>query len=280
LILEIVAIPGRKAIDEKSGSSSSHRIINMTNKLMMVSVVSLLGTTSALLGAEGQQATGPKQSFEVTSTERANFLPGGTIRLENSYGHLTIEGWDEPEVEVTVTKSTDRFYEPEQRDKAEQPFERVHVATARRSDKELAITTTVPARTKLLSLWNRLTIARPNRLPVTIEYKVHVPRDSRLVIHHDHGYVWVSDVKGEIEVSSHTGDMIVMLPDPGPYSIDARTGLGNVSSDFTGKASNQFLLGTSFAYVGQAPSRRVYLRMGVGSITIKGGPPSGPFWKN
>jgi hypothetical protein len=34
----------------------------------------------------------PKQSFEVTSTERVNFQPGGAIRLENSYGYLTVEG--------------------------------------------------------------------------------------------------------------------------------------------------------------------------------------------
>ena len=72
---------------------------------------------------------------------------------------------------------------------------------------------------------------------MTVEYTVHVPRDSRLVVHQDNGYVWVSDVTGDIEVDSHTGDMIVMLPDPGPYSIDARTRLGSVSSDFTGQGA-------------------------------------------
>ena len=75
-----------------------------------------------LFGAERPLRRGPEQSFEVTSTERVNFLPGGTIRLNNSYGYLTVEGWDEPEVEITVTKSTDRFYEPEQKEKAEQSF--------------------------------------------------------------------------------------------------------------------------------------------------------------
>ena len=83
-----------------------------------------------------------------------------------------------------------------------------------------------------------------------------MPRDSRLVVHHDNGYVWVSDVTGDIEVNSHTGDMIVMLPDPGPYSIDARTRMGSVSSDFIGKGVNQFLMGTHFAYASQAPSRQ------------------------
>jgi hypothetical protein len=119
-----------------------------------------------------------------------------------------------------------------------------------------------------------------NKRGVKVEYTVRVPRDSRLVVHHDNGYVWVSDVTGDIEANSHTGDMIVMLPDPGPYSIDATTRMGRVSSDFTGRARTRFLLGTHFAYASQAPSRRIYLRMGRGSITVKKGPPSGPFGKN
>ena len=94
------------------------------------------------------------------------------------------------------------------------------------------------------------------------------------------GYVWVGDVTGDIEVNSHTGDMVVMLPDPGPYSIDARTRMGTVSSDTAGSIVHQFLVGSRFVHASQAPSRRIQLRMGRGSITIKAGPPSGPFWKN
>ena len=62
-----------------------------------------------------------------------------------------MEGWDEPEVEITVTKSTDRFYEPEQKAKAEKHFDQIRVVTERRSDKELAISTTLPARHGFLS---------------------------------------------------------------------------------------------------------------------------------
>jgi hypothetical protein len=117
-------------------------------------------------------------------------------------------------------------------------------------------------------------------LGVTVDCTVHVPRDSRLIVHQDHGYVWVSDVAGDIEVRSHTGDMIVLLPDPGPYSIDARTRLGSVSSDTAGSGHKQFLIGTQFVHAGPSPSHRIFLRMGRGSITIKTGEPSGPFWKN
>jgi hypothetical protein len=232
-------------------------------RLRLAAVLCAFSMLESALAAQELERRGPKQSLEVTSTERANFLPGGTIHIDRSYGYLSVEGWDEPEVQVTVTKSTDRFYKPERMEAARQRLDRIRVATERRSDTELSITTT-PA----------------SRHGVTLDYRVQVPRDSRLVIHQVTGYVWVNDVTGGIEATCRTGDIIVMLPDPGPYSIDARTRMGSVTSDFTGKArNNQFLVGSRFTYGSPAPSRRIYLRMGIGSITIKNGPPSGPFKK-
>jgi hypothetical protein len=252
----------------------------MTGKLAAV----LLGL-SVIGAAQVPAEEGPKQSFETTHTERFDFLPGGAISLNNSYGYLTVEGWDEPEVEITVTKSTNRFYQPDQKEKAEKHFDEVRVVAERRSDKELTISTLLPARHGFPSDIlppGRIIVTMPktSKRGVTVEYTVHVPRDSRVVVHQDNGYVWVSDVRGDIEVDSHTGDMIVMLPDPGPYSIDARTRMGSISSDLMGQGHKRFLVGSRFVRASQAPSRRIHLRMGRGSITIKNGPPSGPFWKD
>jgi hypothetical protein len=251
----------------------------------LIAVVTALPLFAQKPAADAHAEKAPKQSFAVTSTERFDFLPGGAIRVDNSYGYLTVEGWDEPEVEIAVTKSTDRFFEPEEKEQATKAFEQIRVVTERRSDKELAITTTLAARhgfpsSILPSRQIVVTMPKKTTLGVTVEYTVHVPRDSRLVVHQDHGYVWVSDVTGDIEVHSHTGDMIVTLPDPGPYAIDASTRMGSVSSDFAGYGRKKFLVATHFLHAGQAPSRRIYLRMGRGSITIKNGAPSGPFWKN
>ncbi len=237
------------------------------------------------LRAEGPVEKAAKQSFEASSTEHVSFSPGGTIHLDNFYGYLTVEGWDEPEVEITVTKSTNKYLDPEQKEHATKAFEQIRVAAERRSDKELAITTTIPARhgfpySILPSRQIVFTMPKKTTLGVTVDCTVHVPRDSRLTVHQDHGYVWVSDVTGDMDVNSHTGDMIVLLPDPGPYSIDARTKLGSVSSDFAGRGHKQFLVGTQFVHAGQASAHRIHLRMGRGSITIKSGEPSGPFWKN
>ena len=237
----------------------------MTRKLAAVLFASIA------IGA----AQGPPQAFEATSTELVDFPPGGTISLNKSYGYLTVEGWDEPKVEIVVTKSTNRFYQPERKEKALQGFDQIRVVTERRSDKELSISTKLPTRHGFP--FSILPLGRVSHRGGTVEYTVHVPRDSRVVIHHDYGYVLVSDVSGDVEVDSHTGDMIVLLPDPGPYSIDAKTGMGSISSDLMGRGNKQFLVGSHFVHAGQAPSRRIYLRMGRGCITVKNGLPSGPF---
>jgi hypothetical protein len=254
----------------------------MKDKMTMVCVLIALGIAFPLRGGEGSGEKGPKQPLTAAHTERVSFAPGGVIRIDKSYGYLTVEGWDEPEVEITVVKSTDRSYEPGDNERAEQRFDDVRVFTERRSDKELAISTSLPVRKGLFKsvLPSGGVIVTPPLLPVTrrgvtVEYTVHVPRDSRLVIRNDNGYVWVSDVMGDIEVHSHTGDMIVMLGDPGPYAIDAKTGLGSVSSDFAGRSRKKFLVGSRYTHAGEEQSKRIYLRMGRGNITVKGGPPSG-----
>ena len=190
-----------------------------------------------------------------------DFQPGGYIHIDNSFGYLTVEGWDEPKVEVTVVN----------------PAGQIRVVTERRSDRELAIFTTRPARRAFPF---SILASPPFRHNATLECRVYLPRDSRVAVHHGYGYVWVSDVSGDVEVDSHTGDMIVMLPDPGRYSIDAKTGLGRISSDLTGHGNERILVGSHFVHAEQAPARRIFLRMGRGSITIKNGPPSGPFWKD
>jgi len=50
---------------------------------------------------------------QTSSTERFNFAPGGTIRFNNSFGDLYVEGWDQPQVEMTLIKMF-QDYEPRQ----------------------------------------------------------------------------------------------------------------------------------------------------------------------
>lgn len=228
--------------------------------------LSILGWILPLPGADGPKENGAKRSFEVTSTERVTVQPGAAIRLVDSYGYLTVEGWDEPVVEITVTKSTDRFYEAEKKEEAMRRLELIRVVTERRSETELSITT---IRASRHGTWAP-PLPTTTKAGVAVEYQIHVPRASRLAIHHSDGYVIVSNVAGDVEATSGSGDIVMMLPDPDKYSIDAQTRFGTVVSDFGSAGRRRFLkVGERLKVASSAPSHRVYARIGRGSITIK-----------
>ena len=50
------------------------------------------------------------RKIQVTKTEHADLSAGGTVRFKNSTGELTIEGWDQPGVEITTIESTKIAY--------------------------------------------------------------------------------------------------------------------------------------------------------------------------
>jgi hypothetical protein len=217
------------------------------SEMMRKLVVMFLVLAGPLLGGEGE-----KQRVQTTNTERVSFQPGGIIRLENSFGALTVEGWDRPEVEITVTKSIDREYEPKQREQAAKRLERVHVNTQRRSDTELAISTTTASR----------------RTGVTLQYEIHAPRNSQLLIHH-RGFVLVSDITGDVEATNRHGDIVLMIPNLSAHSIDARSKMGTVSADVPGTTHVKHLVGKQFGRTADASSHRISLRTGFGGITLK-----------
>ncbi len=156
-----------------------------------------------------------KKPVETIQTERVNFAPGGVIRLLHSFGSLNVDGWDRPEVEITVIKSRARYCEGKQQESAVRALARVQIVADRRSDMDLAISTVLPRR-----FFARL-FGRKGGL--MLEYQIHAPRDSRLVIDHGSGNVLVSNVTGDVEATSSGGDILLMLPDSGSYSIDARS---------------------------------------------------------
>jgi hypothetical protein len=63
--------------------------------------------------------------------------------VNHSFGELSVEGWDRPEVELTVTKSPDELYGPKDQAEAAKFVENVHITAERRSDTDLEISTSV-----------------------------------------------------------------------------------------------------------------------------------------
>ena len=232
----------------------------MTTQLAIaVVLLSPLGINLPLRG-EGAIAPPP----EKTITERVDFAPGGTIRINGSYGDLNVEGWDRPEIEVSVIKTLPYGFKPKQPDQAAAHLDAIHIVTERKTPTEATITTELPARHLA---WTP-PFTRHTTGEVMAEYEIHVPRDSRLAIHHGTGSVSVSGVTGDIDARVGRGDILLWLP-PGSYSLDARTKFGIVSSDLDGATHNKYLIGESFTQANPPPAHRLFLRMGFGGITLK-----------
>ena len=106
--------------------------------------------TTLVFGLQLFAQDGIKQPVQATTTDRVNFAPGGVIRLTTASSNLFVEAWDRPEVEITTIKSSRRA----------RCLDDVRVVTDRRSDTELAISTTVPSRSFFARLFGRTAARR------------------------------------------------------------------------------------------------------------------------
>lgn len=200
-----------------------------------------------------------QRPVQESKTERVSFAPGGTIRFSNSFGDLYVEGWDQPQVEMTLIKSFENYEAPKN---AAEQLKRVTFTTAHPSANELVIGTTIPRR-------NFFRHPFGGKGSVNVRYELRVPRDSHLVIHHGGGNILIGSVTGSIEATDREGDIVLMLPDTGSYSIDAKSKMGTVTSDFAGKAHVRYFIGERFAGADANSPRKIFLRVGFGGITIK-----------
>jgi hypothetical protein len=227
-----------------------------------------LGLVLAVVGALAAglpliAKTPAAQATKTTKTENVKFAPGGTIRLRDSFGSLTVEGWDRPEVEVTVVKSLGFVSDSEQR--SNQRLDDVHVVTERKSDTELEISTSAPSTGFLGHLWLKGHDA-------AVEYRIRAPRNSHLEINHA-GYISIAGMTGDINATDRRGDIVLMLPDLAAYSIDAHTKAGLVMSDVAATTHKKHLVGENLSHGDATVPHKLVLRMGFGGITIKQLPP-------
>jgi hypothetical protein len=218
--------------------------------------------TACLLLAEDEAA----QKTRVTRTERMDFPAGGVLHMKHSIGELTVEGRDEPVMELTTTKSMPLRYDSHRNERAhhQREFEEVQVTTERHSE-EIVITTALP---------HRRSFPPPSPLRgssgVDLDYRIKVPRDTRLIVEHEGGDVHVEDLTGDIRVTTIRGEIALRLPQEGRYAIDAKSDFGNIISDFPGyERRRPWLLGHRFVPDESVTGPKLYLRTGIGDIIIQ-----------
>jgi hypothetical protein len=207
-------------------------------------------------------AKAPQQPVPITTVERVNFAPGGVIRVTGATGELNVEGWDEPTVQVTFTRTVYADASPKDRESATQELKKIKVTAERQGNGELLVSTKYPYRNPVSRLAHGKTGAELN-------YRVMVPRDSHLIIHHDRGDVVLYNLTGDIEATVNIGDILAQIPDAAKDTIDAKCKIGDVYTDFDGQYRNPFGLGERFAAPSQTGGHKLYLRSGMGGIKIQ-----------
>jgi hypothetical protein len=231
---------------------------------MTIRRLTVVGFGAACLLLAGGSET--RQKVQVTSTQRMDFPAGGTLRLKNSVGVLTVEAWDRPDVEITTIKSTKIGHDALGREKATHDLESVRVSAERRGD-ELVITTDSPRH------WP---FPPPNLLdPLAeetnfdLEYRIKAPSAARLIAEHGIGEVNIDGLTGDIQVTLRQGEILLHLPEQGRYDIHAKSGSGAVNSDFPGEEKRSWwLVGhRAMNQDSQAP-HRLDLRVKFGDIVI------------
>jgi hypothetical protein len=211
----------------------------------------------AICAAWAAMASAPERPLRVVTTDQADFH-GGTIRLDNTYGQVSIESWDEPRVEVTVTRTAFRQESPKDQEAGKTYLNRIKVSV-KQNGNDVEITTEFPGRNRLVrSIWGLGDF--------NLDYRVKAPRDAKLAIRHGVGDVVIEGMAGDIDASVKSGDLILQLPDPEKYAIDAQCKLGKVYTDFEGAYRSPLWMGQKFA---GGSGHAVHLRVGVGGISIQ-----------
>jgi len=204
-----------------------------------------------------------KREAEIKTTQSLEFDAKGVIQIVDSHGSVKVEGWDKDEVELTVTKRTQKKYGEKDLSKAAKGLERVKVAMELVGETSmLVINTTYPSWTP-----GRMFRGKTN---LDLNYLIKVPRQSALLIKHGIGDLHVADVSGDIEATASIGEIELKLPEGQHYAVDARARIGDVSSEFGQATRRQGLFSVGAKLTGEpdAPTRRIFVRIGIGDIQV------------
>ena len=133
--------------------------------------------TLTLLSVLNLLAIDGAANLPVSLTEQFVFEPGGVVEVRGNFTDLVVEGWDEPDVEVTMTWRDPGLCCTGSLDDSVG-------YDARKQEKD------------------HFVISAEEPLPGPSRFRIRVPKRSSLVIHEPHKRLSISGVRGEVQVSS------------------------------------------------------------------------------
>ena len=223
-----------------------------------------IGMMALAMASPAMAADAASEPVSVTSTQRVALAPGGTVHIDETWGELSIEAWDQPAVEVVMTRRTAKPQAAEKADKARAGLERFSAQ----------VEATAADRVSIIGVSPGGSVTRPfgGKSGVKLTYVVHVPRNSRIELDNGVGTVRIADVTGDIEIDSDVGEVTLKVPIEPTTAVEASSGIGDVevgaALEKQGDLRRRALVGQRFSYRPAQVDKRITVKLGVGSITI------------
>jgi hypothetical protein len=199
-----------------------------------------------------------RDKITTRETQKMTFEPSAALHLQNTIGHVQVEGWSRPEIEVTIIKTTKDYFDPNAKDAAGKELEGIKSSFERKGEEIV-----------LASEYHEGGIPGfRTKPPVDITYEIKMPRDARLVIDQNSGDVTTHELVGDIRVTMQHGSITAFVPAEGQYTVDAKSKFGTVTSNVAKADHGIYFLGEHLDYDGSKAQRKLSLRAKFGDIVI------------
>jgi hypothetical protein len=199
-----------------------------------------------------------RDKVQTRETQRITFEPSAAVHLENIIGHVHVEGWSRPDVEVTVIKATKKDFDANERELGARELEKIKV-TFERKGEEIVLATMYPQ--------GGIPGFRTTP-PVDVTYEIKMPREARLIVDQNTGDVSTTRLTGDIRITMHHGSVTAFVPSEGQYSVDAKSKFGTVTSNVGTPVHGVYFLGEQLGYDGSRTQHKLQLRAKFGDIVI------------
>ncbi len=203
-------------------------------------------------------AAGSARADEYSKTSRhsARMFSTGTLEIDARTGNVTVEGWDEPRVEVEAEKVVRAGSEA----KARPLYDRVRVELVG-GDKLVTLRALFPARRP----W------RPFRgeSKLSVNFRIKMPYDANLKLACVDGDVRITGIAGGELLRINYGDVEIDVPDVYHLrSLFAHAWVGYVESDLTGMSSDGAGLQQKVSFYNPYGTQDISVRVRMGGVFI------------
>jgi hypothetical protein len=231
-------------------------------KIILPIGCALLATVFTMSAADESHEDPYAGKVRITKTERMDFPAGGTLHLKNSTGTLTVEGWDEPELEITTVRSSRSDYAGAARDQWTHRLEQIEISVERHGN-EMVVTTNYPHHDFPMPGFIR------GENAFDLDYRIRVPRNTHLVDEHSLGNVNVDNLTADIDATLEEGEILLRLPEQETYSINAHCRIGHVDSDYAATLKHRpWPFGDQGSAEPSGAAHKLNLKVGYGDILI------------